>query len=258
MKILSWNVNGIRAVTKKGFWDWLLRENADVICLQETKALKEQVSNDIQCPPNYYAIWHTGKPGYAGTLIYSREKPISEKNIFEEIPYFHEDGRVVEVKFLNFTLLNIYFPNGGTRADGREMLSYKLKFYEYFLGYINDLREKGKSIIICGDFNICHTEVDIARPKENENSIGFLPIERKKISEIINNGYIDVFRYLNPGKKDSYTWWSYRAGARPRNVGWRIDYFFITSDLICKVEKIEHQTEIMGSDHCPLCLEINL
>lgn len=259
MKIISWNVNGIRAIAQKGFFEWFTEQNADIVCLQETKAFPEQLGFDLRNPNGYHAVWHTGKTaGYAGVATFSKQTPLSEKSHFEEITHFHEDGRVVETKFKDFTLLNIYFPNGGERADGTEMLSYKLKFYEHFLDYIETLRKRGESIIICGDFNVCHKEIDIARPKENENSIGFLPVERAWISKIIQHGYVDVFRHFNPEQRDAYTWWSYRAGARPRNVGWRLDYFFISSDLIDKVVKITHQTNIFGSDHCPVCLELSL
>ena len=259
MKIISWNVNGIRAVAQKGFFDWFSQQDADIVCLQETKAFPEQLGFDLKNPNGYYAVWHTGKtPGYAGVATFSKQKPISEKNHFEEITHFHEDGRVVETKFKDFTLLNIYFPNGGDRADGTEMLFYKLKFYEHFLEYIDTLQNQGERVIVCGDFNVCHQEIDIARPKENENSIGFLPVERAWISQIIEHGYVDVFRYFHPTEKDAYTWWSYRSGARPRNVGWRLDYFFVSSDLIDTVVNISHQTDVLGSDHCPVCLELQV
>ena len=223
MKIISWNVNGIRAVEKKGFRDWFNSEDADIVCLQETKAVQSQLSDELVCPPGYFASWHTGRPGYSGVVTYSKEEPLSQTSTFEDFPIFHEEGRVTETKFKKFTLLNIYFPNGGTNSKGEEKLSYKLEFYKNFLIYINKLREAGENIIVCGDFNICHTEIDIARPKENAKSIGFLPEERAWISKLIENKYSDVFRTLNPDKTDSYTWWSYRAGARPRNVGWRLD-----------------------------------
>jgi len=257
MKIISWNVNGIRAVVKKDFWSWFNNENADIVCLQETKANKEQVDSLVQKPDNYYSLWHCdSRPGYAGTVTYSKLEPLKCQNLFLDYPMFHEDGRVVETKFKDFTLLNLYFPNGGTRANGQEMLSYKLKFYQIFIEYINKLQKNGENVIACGDFNVCHTEIDIARPKENQNTIGFLPIERDFISEIVKNGYIDVWRHLNPDKRDCYTWWSYRARARENNVGWRIDYFFVSPDLIGKVKSISHQTEVFGSDHCPVSMEI--
>jgi len=257
MKIISWNVNGIRAVAKKGFSEWFTKEDADVVCLQETKAFPHQLDESLTNPNGYASLWHKGtRPGYSGVATFSKEGALEEYNHFEDITHFHEDGRVVVTKFPEFTLINAYFPNGGTRADGTEMLTYKLEFYDHFIQYMNTLRDRGEKIIACGDFNIVHKEVDIARPKENKDSIGFLPIEREKVSELISNGYVDVFRELNPEGKDDYTWWSYRAGARPRNVGWRIDYFFVTPDLLPMVSNCYHMPEVMGSDHCPLCLEL--
>lgn len=257
MKIFSWNVNGIRAIAQKGFLEIIDNNSPDIICLQETKASKEDIVPELQAISGYNAIWHSGKKkGYAGTVVYSKEKPISYKNIFENIPDFSEDGRVIEVEFKDFVLLNIYFPNGGTKADGTEMLTYKLNFYGKFLRYINELRNDRKNIIACGDFNICHTEIDIARPEANKNSIGFLPIERAWISKLIENGYTDVFRYLNPKTLDAYTWWSYRGNARQNNVGWRLDYFFVSEEILPKVKKITHLTNISGSDHCPIMMEM--
>ena len=184
-------------------------------------------------------------------------QPKKITNNFPNNPEFHKDGRIIEVKFPEFTLFNMYIPNGGARANGQEMLTYKLNFYEEFINYVNQKRNTGEKIIMSGDFNICHTEIDIARPKENQNSIGFLPIEREMISKIIKQDYIDVFRHLFPEKTDSYTWWSYRAGARQNNVGWRIDYFMVSSDLKNNIKGIKHHTDTLGSDHCPLSLELN-
>ncbi|MFA5748323.1 MAG: exodeoxyribonuclease III [Candidatus Absconditabacterales bacterium] len=261
MKITSWNINGFRAILGKGFYEWIKKDNPDILCLQETKAFQSQMPSDFKYMMRDYSyVWHSGqKPGYAGTATFYKNnlKPISVKSKFEDIEHFHEDGRVVETKFQDFTLLNIYFPNGGTKADGTPMLDYKLTFYKKFIDYINYLRDHHENIIICGDFNICHKEIDIARPKENEHSIGFLPIERTEIDRLIKNNYLDVFRYFYPDKKDQYTWWSYRAGARQKNVGRRLDYFFVDSGLISKVNGIRHQVEIYGSDHCPISIEID-
>jgi len=236
MKIASWNVNGIRSAMKKGFSDWLQKENADIVCLQETKAMRDNIPADIGHLQGYHAYWHAGtRPGYAGTLTLSREDPLSWNNKFE-VPEFSEHGRVVETEFPGFTLLNIYFPNGGTRADGTEMLSYKLKFYDDLIKYANTLRGSGKSIILTGDFNIAHTERDIARPKENEDSIGFLPVERAKLGELMENGYIDAWRHFHPNDVE-YT---------------------LTPDLMGKVKRVYHENSVMGSDHCPIVLEISL
>lgn len=261
MKIACWNVNGIRAVAKKGFFDWLKKNDADIVCLQETKAFQHQLEPVLKYPPPYqYSVWHAGeRPGYSGTVIYTKDQPLKEVSHFgDDLKCFHQEGRVVEVKFPQFHLLNIYFPNGQPTANGVPKLPFKMDFYNNFIQYIKDLRAQGESVIVCGDFNICHTEIDIARPKENWNSIGFTEGERAKLSEVVDAGFIDVFRHFHPEETDHYTWWSYRGGARERNVGWRIDYFFVSPDLIDKVKSIKHQTDQMGSDHCPLVMEIDV
>ncbi|MCP4522680.1 MAG: exodeoxyribonuclease III [Candidatus Gracilibacteria bacterium] len=257
MKIISWNVNGIRAVAKKGFKDFVIEENPDVLCIQETKAFEAQFLKDVGELEGYKYIWHSGeRAGYAGTAIFYKEnlEIHYSKNHFGDIDHFHSDGRITEIDFGDFVLINGYYPNGGTRADGTEMVTYKLEFYDHIIKYSNDLVKAGKNVILTGDLNIVHTEIDIARPKENQNSIGFLPIERAKVSELLENGYTDTFRHLYPEQIDTYSWWSYRAGARPRNVGWRIDYFVVNDNFIDKVEDIVYMTDILGSDHCPIKL----
>ncbi len=260
MKIYCWNVNGIRAVAKKGFLDWFKESDGDMICLQETKAFPDQLEDNLKHPDGYHAYWHNGTmKGYAGVVTYAKQKALNVRYAFgQSVEMFSHDGRIVETTFSDFTLVNIYFPNGNPRSNGTEVLSHKLKFYEYFLSYMDQLKSEGKSIIACGDFNIVHTEIDIARPKENENSIGYTPVERAWISKVIDHGYLDVFRHLNPDARDHYTWWSYRTKARERNIGWRIDYFFITPDLKDQVRGVGHQTDVMGSDHCPLFLELDI
>lgn len=259
MKILSWNVNGIRAIEKKGFVKMIQTEKPDIFCLQETKAFLNQIPKSIK-ELSYHLVWHDGtRPGYAGTAIFSKEEADSSRTSFETYPKFHEDGRVTEATFSNLTLLNIYFPNGGERANGQEMLTYKMEFYDELLEYIKHLKKKGrKNILIVGDFNIAHTEIDIARPKENENTIGFTLPERKKFSAFLEKGgLVDIFRHKNPNKKDEYTWWSYRAiGARQRNVGWRIDYAVCTKELLPTIKSIKHRQDIEGSDHCPIIVEL--
>ena len=259
MKIVSWNVNGIRAAARKGFLEWLEKEDADIVCIQETKAKKEQLDESLTVHPKYHSFWSSAsRPGYAGVAVFTKKKPDSFRNKFLGRECFHEDGRVIEMRYPGFTLLNIYFPNGGTRADGTEMLSYKLDFYEKLFSYLAKLKSQKQNIIICGDFNVAHTEKDIARPKENKDSIGFLPQERRKLDLLIEKGFCDVFRSKNPDVLDAYTWWSFRSWARDRNVGWRLDYFFVSQDLLGKVKKISHATEVMGSDHAPVVLEIDL
>lgn len=259
MKILSWNINGIRAIEKKGFEKIILKENPDIFCLQETKAFLDQTPNTLRKLP-YHIIWHDGvRPGYAGTAIFSKQEADSSQTSFSKYPQFHEDGRVTEARFGDLVLLNIYFPNGGERANGQEMLTYKMSFYDNLLEYIKTLKKQGKKhVLIVGDFNIAHTEIDIARPKENENTIGFTPGEREKFSEFLKKGgLVDIFRHKNPNKKDEYTWWSYRAiGARARNVGWRIDYAVCTEELLPKIKSFSHRQDIEGSDHCPLIVEL--
>ena len=259
MKILSWNVNGIRAIEKKGFLDIIQKEKPDIFCLQETKAFIDQIPKSIKNLP-YHIVWHEGvRPGYSGTAIFSKQEPNSTQTNFTKYPKFHEDGRVTEATFGDLTLLNIYFPNGGERASGQEMLTYKMEFYDELLEYIKNLKKKGREkILIVGDFNIAHTEIDIARPKENENTIGFTLPERVKFSKFLEKGaLVDVFRHKNPKKIDEYTWWSYRAvGARVRNVGWRIDYAVCTEELLPQIQSIKHKQDIEGSDHCPVVVEI--
>lgn len=260
MKIISWNVNWIRAVIKKWFKEFIFEENPDILCIQETKAFEEQFVKELWELEGYKYIWHTGtRAWYAWTAIFYKEdiEIIDLKNDFES-SHFTEDWRVTEIEFKyawkHTVLINWYFPNWWTRADWTEMLTYKLEFYDELIKYINNLVKQGKKVIITWDFNICHTEIDIARPKENENSIWFLPIERAKVSELLANGYTDIFRYFYPWKTDIYSWWSYRAGARPRNVGWRIDYFVVNNDFVENVKNIVYLTEVLGSDHCPVKL----
>lgn len=259
MKIITWNVNGIRAVAAKWFLDFFTQEDADVFCIQEPKAFLHQVPLDLVNPLGYHTVWHEGKrPWYAWTAIFTKKEPTSFRTKFDNYPTFDEDGRVTEIRYDGYTILNVYFPNGQDRADGSEMLTYKLKFYDDLMSYIAAKQKQWEKIIVTWDFNICHTEIDIARPKENENNVWFLPVEREKIGDFINKlGLVDTFRYLNPDKKDEYTWWSYRAGARPRNVGWRLDCFMVDKTCCDKIVSFQHRQDVMGSDHCPVELVIN-
>lgn len=265
MKIISWNVNWIRAILKKWFIDFFNQEQADFFCLQEPKAFEWQFLKETweSWIPWYDYIWHSWKRAwYAWTTIFYKDTLpiISKNNTFWEISHFHTDGRITEVEFEynweKVVLLNGYYPNGGTRADGTEMLTYKLDFYNNIIEYTRKLKKEWKHFILTWDFNICHTEIDIARPKENQKSIGFLPVERKKIWELIEDGNVDVWRYLNPDKTDTYSWWSYRWWARSRNVGWRLDYFIVNEEFIWNIKNMEYMTDILWSDHCPIKLEL--
>lgn len=255
MKIVSWNVNGLRAVVKKGNWDWFLQNQPDILCLQETKAHPDQLPEEVRNPKGYFSYFdHSkGRKGYSGVAIYSKVKP--EK--MEEgmgVPEFDQEGRLLVAYFKDFVLLNCYFPNGG---GGPVRLKYKLEFYEHFLKFINKLHKKGHKMVFTGDINTAHTEIDLARPKENVENTGFLPIERAWIDKVVKHGYIDIWRYLNPNKKDSYTYWDMKTFARDRNVGWRIDYFFVSQDFVSRVTSVKILDDVFGSDHCPILLEVD-
>jgi exodeoxyribonuclease-3 len=262
IKIVSRNVNWIRAVLQKWFYDRVKKNDRDIICLQETKAFESQLPAEFRYHmADYNRVRHAGtKPWYSWTATFYKKalNLISSKSHFEDRVHFHEDGRVVETKFQDFTLLNIYFPNWWDKSDWTEMLTYKLKFYEHFIEYINHLRDQWENVITTWDFNICHNPIDIARPEENKNSIWFLPIERAEMDKLLENGYTDIFRHFNPDLKDQYTRRSYRAWARPRNVWRRLDYFRVSQNIVPKIKNIIHQTSVEWSDHCPISLELNI
>lgn len=257
MKIISWNVNGFRAVHRKGlFLDFVKKEDPDIFCLQETKASQEQLPEELLKIAGYFPYFSSSivKKGYSGVALYSKIEP---KKITYGVgtKHFDEEGRIVAGFFDKFVLFNVYFPNGG---GGPHRLKYKLDFYDEFLKHIESLRKKGQKIIFCGDINTAHEEIDLARPKENEKNTGFLPEERAWLDEVVNSGYVDTFRSLHPNTKDAYTYWDMKTAARERNVGWRIDYFFVTPDLMGKVKASKILPNVYGSDHCPLVLEIDL
>ena len=254
MKLLSWNVNGIRAAVKKGFLEYLEGENPEIICIQETKAHKEQLTSEILEDHGYFTYWHSGeKKGYSGVATFCKEEPLYIQEGIG-IKKYDDEGRVLITEHNKFLLYNIYFPNG-QKDDIR--LKYKLEFYDDLLPIINDQVESGNNVIVAGDWNTAHHPIDLARPKENINTSGFLPIEREKLDEYVDHGWVDTFRLFNE-QPAQYSWWSYRMGARARNVGWRIDYFFVNSDLteLCINAGI-HQ-DVMGSDHCPVSLELEI
>ena len=247
-KILCWNVNGIRAAQRHGFLEWLYRESLDMLCVQETKAHPEQLDRDLQEPHGYHAYWnYPERKGYSGVATFTREKPLRVQNDLG-VQDFDIEGRVIISEYPQFILFNVYFPNG-KRDEIR--LKYKMDFYEVFLDFVEPLRQKGEKLIICGDFNTAHKEIDLARPKENENVSGFLPMERAWMDKLVAHGYIDTFRHFNK-EPNQYTWWDLKSRARERNVGWRIDYFFVTENLLSSVSKAFIMPEVMGSDHCPI------
>jgi len=254
MILVSWNVNGLRALAKKGGWDWFLNNQPDILCLQETKAHPDQLPEEIRNPLGYFAYFDHSKvkKGYSGVAIYSKIK--AEKVVYGfGNEKYDQEGRFLEIHLPGFVLVNCYFPNGG---GGEDRLKFKLEFYDLFLKHIEKLRKENKKIIFCGDVNTAHNEIDIARPKENEKNTGFLRIERDWLDKVVEKGYVDTFRALHPEKKDTYSWWDMKTFARDRNVGWRIDYFFVSSDLVLQIKKTEILGNILGSDHCPILLEL--
>ena len=254
MKVLSWNVNGIRAVDRKGFFQWFTKEKPDVICLQEIKAQKEQLPSHLRNTPNYHLYINSAeKKGYSGVATYTKQKPLDVKMGFG-IEKFDREGRILITEYSKFILFNIYFPNG---KKNQERLDYKLDFYDTFLAYADNLKAKGKNIVVCGDFNTAHKEIDLARPKENEKISGFLPIERAWIDSFIDHGYIDTFREFNK-QSEQYSWWDMKTRARERNVGWRIDYFFVNKEFMKYVKNAFILQEVLGSDHCPIGIEIEV
>ena len=252
MKLISWNVNGIRAVYKKGFLDWFNKEKPDVLCLQETKAMKEQLTDDLINVNGYNSFFSSAeKKGYSGTATYTNVQPAKVANGIG-IKKFDSEGRFLVTEFDEFVLFNIYFPNGKAR---QERLQYKMDFYEVFLKHLKKLLKQGKKIVICGDVNTAHKEIDLARPKPNEKVSGFLPQERAWIDKLLEAGFIDTLRVYNH-KPEQYTWWDMMTRARDRNVGWRIDYFFISDNLRDNLKNAFILPEVMGSDHCPVGIEL--
>jgi len=254
MKILSWNVNGIRAADKKGFFNWFKKEKPQILCLQEIKALPEQLPPYLRNTPGYHIFLNPAeRKGYSGVATYSNIKPVDVKTGFG-IKKFDSEGRILITEYPSFVLFNIYFPNG---KQSQERLDYKLDFYDTFLGYADNLKAEDKNIVVCGDFNTAHQEIDLARPKENEKISGFLTVERAWIDTFIDHGYVDTFRYFNK-KPDQYSWWDMKTGARERNVGWRIDYFFVNKEFMPSVKKAFIMQDVAGSDHCPVGIDIEV
>ncbi|MDY6843848.1 MAG: exodeoxyribonuclease III [Thermodesulfobacteriota bacterium] len=252
IRILSWNVSGLRAVYKKGFLEWFLKKRPDILCVQEIRSSEQQLPYDLKEIEGYNSYFNSGeRSGYSGVALYTKVKP---ENIEQGlgIERFDKEGRIFIAEYRSFILFNVYFPNG---RSSRERLSYKMEFYDSFLGYLNHISANGKKIIICGDLNTAHKEMDLARPKENEKFSGFLPEERAWIDTFLSHGYVDTFRMFNkePGH---YTWWDPKNRARERNVGWRIDYFFVSETLRNNVISSYIISNVRGSDHCPVGIDI--
>jgi exodeoxyribonuclease-3 len=254
VRILCWNVNGIRAVSKKGFPEWLHRESPDILCVEEIKAQQEQLGNDLREPGGYHVYWNSAeKKGYSGVAIFSRDKPTRLQYSFG-VRRFDDEGRLIIAEYPGFILFNMYFPNGKL---SKERLDYKMDFYESFLDFIDPLLKEDKRLVVCGDFNTAHHEIDLARPRENEKVSGFLPIERAWMDKFVDHGFVDTFRHFNK-EPSQYTWWDLKTRARERDVGWRIDYIFISANLLGALTGAFIMPEIMGSDHCPIGIELDL
>ena len=253
MRLFSWNVNGLRAVQKKGFLEWLNTTSPDILSLQETRVHPDQLEDAIRVPEGYHTYWASAeKKGYSGVALYSKIAPKSVQ-IGLGIEAYDCEGRTIVAEYDDFVFIGAYFPNG-SRDHSR--VPYKMLYKADFLKFCNNLRVAGKPVIFCGDVNTAHQEIDLARPKENIKTTGFLPQERVWIDEVITAGYVDVFRHLYPETTDAYSWWSSRSGARERNIGWRIDFFFVSDNLMPRVKGAAIHPDVMGSDHCPVSLTI--
>jgi exodeoxyribonuclease-3 len=255
-KLLSWNVNGIRAIAGKEAWKtWFEECAADIIGLQETKAETHQLPEGLENPPGWNAYWCSSKArkGYSGVAVFSRQAPL---NCVYELPHaeYNLEGRLIHLEYPAFHFMNVYFPNGG---EENKRVPFKMGYYGAFLEYAQKLRE-AKPIVVCGDFNTAHRPIDLARPRQNEKTTGFLPEERAWMDRFIRAGYVDTFRHAHGDISDKYTWWSYKMRGRERNVGWRIDYFFVSSELAPAVRDAWIETDVPGSDHCPVGLLLEI
>ena len=254
MRLVCWNVNGIRAVYRKGLMDWIRRDSPDILCLQETRASCDQLPPDLKDIPGYesYHTSHHERSGYSGVAIYSKIRP-TRVDCGLGIDRFDGEGRTMIAHYPEFVLCNIYFPNGKASP---ERLRYKMDYYEEFLRYTNLLLSEGKSVIVCGDLNTAHKEMDLARPKENMKRSGFLPEERSWMDRFVGSGFVDTFREQHPGES-KWSWWDQKTRARERNVGWRIDYFFVSRDLMSRISSSFIEDDVTGSDHCPVGIELD-
>jgi exodeoxyribonuclease III len=254
IRLISWNVNGLRAVYRKNFMQWFRSEDAGIVCLQETKAHPDQLPEDLRSIPGYHASFSSAeKKGYSGVAVYSRMAPARVSETFGD-PGFTKEGRVLVLELEGFTLYNVYFPNGKASP---ERLRYKMAFYESFLARLKPRIRRGERIVVCGDVNTAHRETDLARPKENEKTSGFLPEEREWMDRFLDAGFTDTFRMFET-TGGHYTWWDMKSGARKRNVGWRIDYFFTSAALRDCVRRADILKDVDGSDHAPISLVLEI
>ncbi len=255
MKLISWNVNGLRAAVNKGFDDFFKKENADIFCIQETKMQEDQLDENIKgIFKEYNSYWNSAeKKGYSGTAIFTKKKPM---NVTYGIGIEEHDkeGRVITLEFENFFMVNCYTPNAKREL---ERLDYRMVWEDEFRKYLLKLNES-KPVVMCGDLNVAHEEIDLKNPKTNRRNAGFTDEERGKMTELLNAGFTDTFRYLYPDKPDMYTWWSYMFKAREKNAGWRIDYFIVSKSIENKIKESYIYSEIMGSDHCPVGLDLDI
>lgn len=251
MKLISWNVNGIRACVNKGFTDFFRKIDADIFCIQETKCQPDQIELEFD---GYQSYWNSAeRKGYSGTAIFTKKKPINIKYGIG-IEEHDKEGRVITLEFEDFYMVTIYTPNS---KRGLERLDYRQVWEDEIRKYLLEL-DKTKPVIMCGDLNVAHKEIDLKNPKTNRGNAGFTDEEREKMTELLNVGFIDTFRYLYPTQEDAYSWWSYMGKARERNIGWRIDYFIVSDSIKDKIEDAKIHPEIMGSDHCPVELDIKI
>ena len=249
MRLISWNVNGIRAAMKKGFLDFAKAENPDVLCVQETKMQEGQAEVPLE---GYHQYWFSAdKKGYSGTAVFSKEEPLSVSYGLGIDEHDHE-GRAITCEFPDFYLVNVYVPNAQNEL---KRIDYRMSWEDAFRGYVKEL-EKTKPVVICGDMNVAHEEIDLKNPKTNRGNAGFSDEERGKMTELLAAGFIDTWRHFNPDLAGVYSWWSYRANARANNAGWRIDYFLTSQALEDRLAAVDILTEVMGSDHCPVVLEL--
>jgi len=252
MRIFSWNVNGVRAIEKKGFLDWVDQIAPDILCIQETKAHFEQLPDTLKDIDGYHGYWHSGeRKGYSGVATFSKKEPLHVQYGLG-IEKYDKEGRVLITEFEDFLLYNIYFPNG---QKDEHRLQYKLDFYDDLLEILNEQVASGVNVLVGGDWNTAHQEIDLANPKANRNNSGFMPVERAQMDTYIENGYVDTFRLFHD-EPERYSWWTYRFGARQRNIGWRIDNFFTNQDFIENIADADIHEDVMGSDHCPVSIEL--